>query len=109
VHRLILFTLLGLFVIVGHRCFAQCPETNPNCNAANNWVLGDSCGLYLGKDTTYNYKTALKANEGTAVLSDEQGNLLFYTDGIKIFNKHHTRLNNRLEAGYSCTQPSLFN
>jgi hypothetical protein len=31
---------------------AQCPETNPICNATNNWVVGDNLGIkWVGSDS----------------------------------------------------------
>jgi hypothetical protein len=53
VHRLILFTLLGLFVIVGHRCFAQIPETNPNYNSLNDWQIGENVRLGFASDSIF--------------------------------------------------------
>ncbi len=57
---------------------------------ANTWYFGN----YLGLD--FNSGTAVPLNdgqlntiEGVATISDSNGALLFYTDGIKIWNKFH--------------------
>jgi hypothetical protein len=44
--------------------------------------------------------------EGTAVISDTEGNLLFYTDGVSVFNKLHQVMPNgtNLWGSYSTTQ-----
>lgn len=57
---------------------------------ANTWYMGD----YIGLD--FNSGTAMPINdgqistiEGVATISDANGNLLFYTDGIKVWNRLH--------------------
>lgn len=39
------------------------------------------------------------SGEPSAVMSDDQGNLLFYTDGIRVWNSNHQQINNTLLMG----------
>ena len=57
---------------------------------ANVWYFGYNAGL----DFNTNPPTALTngacaTSEGSASISDKNGNLLFYTDGITVWNKNH--------------------
>jgi outer membrane protein OmpA-like peptidoglycan-associated protein len=62
---------------------------------ANIWYFGAYAGIDFSKG---NPKVLLdgKLNtvEGCATICDSEGNLLFYTDGIKIWNKNHTLMKN---------------
>ncbi|WP_139957883.1 T9SS type B sorting domain-containing protein [Flavicella sediminum] len=58
---------------------------------ANIWYFGEEAGL----DFNSGIPTALidgkvDTNEGCATISDKNGQLLFYTDGITVWNKNHT-------------------
>src|SRR4030095_14363471 len=46
---------------------------------------------------------------GTASISDSVGNLLFYTDGVTVWNKFHNVManGNNLHGGYSSSQSAL--
>jgi gliding motility-associated-like protein len=80
--------ILSLFVLVS---FAVKPLQAQNVQKeANTWYFGN----YLGID--FNSGTAVPLNdgqlatiEGVATISDANGSLLFYTDGIKVWNKIH--------------------
>ena len=65
-----------------------------NCSSpfgpTNIWYFGDHAGL----DFTTNPPTAIKndklyANEGCGIVSDYNGDLLFYTNGLDVWNKMH--------------------
>jgi len=59
----------------------------------NNWYFGDHAGI------TFNYgdppvaltdcSTAFWCNAATITESDSLGHLLFYSDGIKVYNRNH--------------------
>ena len=76
--------LLLLLLLTGNLVFAQ--------NENNNWFFGQNCGL------TFNPLAASTGNlntfEGCASISDESGNLLFYTDGKSVINKYHLSMTN---------------
>lgn len=52
-----------------------------------NWHFGCFAGINFGEDGTITQiPSSLQSREGTASVSDAEGNLLFYTDGTRIFN-----------------------
>ncbi|MFV8353024.1 T9SS type B sorting domain-containing protein [Flavobacterium sp. XS2P14] len=77
---------------------------------ANIWYFGDRAGMDFnsgtpvaltnGKQTTY---------EGSATISNSAGQLLFYTDGVSVYNKNHLLMENGsdLRGGYSSTQSAI--
>lgn len=82
------------------------------CNAQehNIWYFGGRAGL----DFNQNPPIALGGgrtltNEGTASIADANGNLLFYTDGVSVWNKNHQVMQNGhgLHGHYSSTQSAL--
>ena len=77
-----------------------------------NWYFGSGAGITFNTpDFSPVALTdgAMYADEGSAVISDAEGNLLFYTNGEQIWNrKHEIMLNgDELEGGRSSTQSSL--
>jgi gliding motility-associated-like protein len=80
-----------IFLIMLFCCFwvqAQSP--------AGIWYFGNKAGLNfnLGPNPVALFDSQLNTTEGCATLSDEFGNLLFYTDGISVWNKNHLVMNN---------------
>jgi gliding motility-associated-like protein len=78
--RAVLFTLIGCFFVVNS--YAQ--------KEANYWYFGVIAGVNFNTSPP----TALidgqtNWDEGTATISDKNGNLLFYTDGHSVWNKKH--------------------
>lgn len=71
------------------------------------WYFGDSAGVHFtsnGPQTTVN--SAMWAAEGCASISNDDGDLLFYTNGITVWNAQHDTLLNGdgLLGGASSTQ-----
>ncbi|WP_121667039.1 PKD domain-containing protein, partial [Mesonia aquimarina] len=57
---------------------------------AANWYFGDQAGLDFNSGTPVALTDGqLVQQEGCATISDENGNLLFYTNGIDIYNANH--------------------
>jgi gliding motility-associated-like protein len=57
---------------------------------ANFWYFGRQGGLnFNGGTATVAAGSNINTNEGCASFSNASGNLLFYTDGIKVWNKNH--------------------
>lgn len=56
-----------------------------------NWYFGRGAGIQFNNDGSVTPLTDSKISteEGCASISDESGNLLFYTDGITVFNHDH--------------------
>lgn len=80
---------------------------------ANNWFMGDGVGLTWNVTRSFSAKglfgttdetmeglpvfvsgSKISTLEGCFSLSDSEGNLLFYSDGMTIWNKKHTQMAN---------------
>lgn len=80
----LLFSLNLLFTLV---IFGQ--------NQANNWYFGQNAGLNFSSGNPVALTDgALNTPEGCSTISDSTGNLLFYTDGIDVWNKNHNLMPN---------------
>lgn len=98
----VLLTFLPFF------CYSQ--------KQGNVWYFGNHAGLDFNNTTplvlsdgnTYN-NSITQRSEGTAVICDSSGALLFYTNGEKIWNKDHQIMSNGndLMGHMSSTQSSL--
>jgi gliding motility-associated-like protein len=80
-------------------------------NEANIWYFGEYAGLDFNSGEPQVIPGHTWNHRGTSVYSDTLGNLLFYSDGIDIFNKnHHVMVNGEDLAGgsYAATQRVLF-
>ena len=57
----------------------------------SNWHFGNGAGIRFNNDgsITNVKKSKLDTFEGCATISDAFGELLFYTDGITVFNSDH--------------------
>ncbi|MDX5421356.1 MAG: hypothetical protein LPK07_11100 [Hymenobacteraceae bacterium] len=75
-----------------------------------NWYFGKNAGITFRGDTaTALTNGRLMTEEGSATLSDKEGNLLLYTDGITVWNRNHRVMpnGNGLMGGKSSTQSAL--
>ena len=80
--------LLGLFLIILF-------STSHSQNEFSKWYFGLQAGLdFLSSPPTLLTNGALNIAEGCATVSDVNGNLLFYTDGIVINNSNHVPMAN---------------
>ena len=100
--KLILFTLL--LIIVQSEIFSQ--------GEYYNWYFGKNAGISFspdGKDPYAITNSAMDTREGCAVISDSLGNLLFYTNGVKIWNRQHDIMLNctELHGSHSSTQSAI--
>ena len=64
------------------------------CNAqvgpGSNWYFGQNCGItFTTNPPTAVSGGALSTQEGCSTISDNAGNLLFYTDGSTVYTKNH--------------------
>lgn len=62
-------------------------------NQNNHWILGTSDLNFSTNPPSVN-TVQNTGNYGDAVVSDSSGNLLFYTDGTKVWNKNHQIMHN---------------
>lgn len=79
-------------------------------NEAANWYFGRNAGLTFNSGFPNALLDGeLDTIEGCSTISDSQGNLLFYSDGITIWNKNHTVMQNGtgLTGNDSSTQSAL--
>ena len=77
---------------------------------ADKWYFGVLAGLdFFSGSPVPVYGGALNTNEGCATISDNAGNLQFYTDGVTVWNKLHQVMPNGtgLMGGISSTQSSI--
>ncbi|MBF9253375.1 PD40 domain-containing protein [Pontibacter sp. 172403-2] len=75
-----------------------------------NWYFGKNAGItFKGDSAIAQTNGRLVTEEGSATLSDKNGNLLLYTNGITVWNgKHRVMPNgNGLMGGKSSTQSAL--
>lgn len=77
---------------------------------ATNWYFGEKAGLVFGGGAPIPvFNSAMTTPEGSASLSDKDGNLLFYTNGNAIWNRRHQLMDNgfSLNGSTSSTQSSI--
>ncbi|SDS41464.1 gliding motility-associated C-terminal domain-containing protein [Gillisia sp. Hel1_33_143] len=95
--------LLTLFIFsIPMLCFSQ-KETAY-------WHFGQSAGLHFtdsGVESISN--SSLQTSEGSASISDSYGNLLFYTDGTRVFDRTNEIMQNgsSLKGNASSTQSAI--
>jgi len=63
---------------------------------ASNWYFGEGAGLSFNGNGSVTAVTdgQLNTKEGCATISDSDGNLLFYTDGITVYTSTHSIMQN---------------
>ena len=63
-------------------------------NEGNIWYFGDGAGLDFNTGSPISIAGQLSTLEGCASIADNNGDLLFYTDGMLIYNKNHILMSN---------------
>lgn len=64
-------------------------------NQAKKWYFGTQAGLdFMTTPPTALINGTMNCSEGTACISDASGNILFYTDGMTIYNSAHLAMTN---------------
>ncbi|HYG51560.1 MAG TPA: T9SS type A sorting domain-containing protein [Flavobacteriales bacterium] len=79
-------------------------------NQADIWYFGHNAGLdFTGGSPVVLSNGALYADEGCSSISTPGGTLLFYTDGLTVYNKNHVAMPNGtgLNGGASTTHPAI--
>ncbi|MGJ8746106.1 T9SS type B sorting domain-containing protein [Polaribacter sp.] len=77
---------------------------------ANYWYFGDKAGLDFSTGAPVALTNGnINTEEGCATISDIDGNLLFYTDGVTVYNRNHNRMpnGNGLFGDSSSTQSAI--
>lgn len=73
-------------------CIALVSNAQPK--EGNIWCFGTNAGLDFNSGSPLSFTSSISTGEGCASISNEHGNLLFYTDGSSIYNKNHVLMNN---------------
>ena len=77
---------------------------------ASNWFFGNNAGIRFNADNSITPTTgALSTDEGCSSISDSNGQLLFYTDGITVFDRNNNPMPNGfgLNGSPSSTQSGI--
>ncbi|WP_430409037.1 T9SS type B sorting domain-containing protein [Kordia sp.] len=75
-----------------------------------NWFFGINAGLDFNSGTpTLLGNSQVNTLEGCSTISDENGSLLFYTDGVTVWNRLHEIMSNGTDliGSFSSTQSSI--
>lgn len=75
----------------------------------NNWVFGGKAWINFSTTPASVGTSAMSQLEGSSSISDINGNLLFYSDGVKVWNAQHQVMPNGtgLFGHFSSTQSSM--
>jgi gliding motility-associated-like protein len=79
-------------------------------NEANIWYFGFNAGLDFNSGSPVVLLDGeIDTNEGCATISDTNGQLLFYTDGVSVYNKNHNVMPNGsdLSGSWSSTHSAI--
>lgn len=75
-----------------------------------NWYFGNQAGLsFAGGTPVALTNSAMSTTEGCASISDANGNLMFYTNGLNVYNRNHVVMTNGagLNGHQSSTQSAI--
>ncbi len=94
-------SVLWILLLIPHFFFCQLYNAN--------WHFGLNCGITFTSGAPVQVASAIIANEGSSSISDVNGKLLFYTNGLSIWNSSHQVMPNGsgLLGHLSSTQSSL--
>ncbi|WAC01862.1 hypothetical protein N7U66_18655 [Lacinutrix neustonica] len=90
-------------------CFLLTAFVNAQ-NETANWFFGEKAGLNFNNGfASANLDGELVTTEGCSTISNRQGDLLFYSDGITVWNKNHEIMQNGtgLAGDDSSTQSAI--
>ncbi|HLP11936.1 MAG TPA: T9SS type A sorting domain-containing protein [Flavobacteriales bacterium] len=77
---------------------------------ADNWHFGHNASIdFTSGSPVVTTGSGFYGDEGGSSISTPGGTLLFYTDGLTVWNKNHVPMPNGtgLNGGFSCTQPAI--
>ena len=81
---------LFLIIIVTIMNFNYTYSQNANLNRTKHWYFGNHAGLDFNNGSPVaDTNGQMNVWKGSAVVSDTNGNLLFYSDGIGVWNRNH--------------------
>jgi len=93
--------LYPIFILSGLVCKSQ--------GENNQWCFGNLAGLNFNSGSPVAVSSQVNTTEGSSSIADAAGNLLFYSDGITVWNSNHMPMPNGfgLNGGTSSTQSAL--
>jgi hypothetical protein len=84
------YVILLFFLLQSITCYSQYDSPGNY-----NWAYGLNGGLnFVNGTSPAVFTTSIYSNEAAAAVSDESGNLLFYTDGTTIWDRNHNIMPN---------------
>ncbi len=96
------YHIVGVLIFLMLSLFSQ--------NETNHWYFGSQAGLsFSTSPPTVLTNGAITGGEGCATISDVNGNLLFYSNGVNVWNSAHNIManGNGLMGSISTTQAAL--
>ncbi|MEA3496940.1 MAG: PKD domain-containing protein, partial [Bacteroidota bacterium] len=96
-----IFLLVAILLVFNKLSYSQTGQGNVWCfgnHAGLNFSTGNPVAFYSGQTNNL---------EGSATISDSAGNLLFYTDGMTIWNANHQTMETGLYGHSSATQSGV--
>lgn len=83
--------------------------TSAQDKTTNTWCFGWYAGIDFNSNSPTSMSTSSFAGEGCSSICDNNGNLLFYTSGVKVFDHLHNLMSNGngLYGNISTTQSAL--
>ena len=100
----------NLFIVFNLFLFLYSLPIKPQAGPYSNWYFGTNAGITFNSGAPVALTDgALTTTEGVATISDNSGNLLFYTNGITVWNRNHLIMTNGngLLGDFSSTQSSI--
>jgi photosystem II stability/assembly factor-like uncharacterized protein len=79
-------TIIALGLLIPHFLFSQ--------HLADNWLFGDFGLKFQDDSIIIQHDYAIHENRGEGIISDKNGNLLFYSDGFNVWNRNHELMPN---------------
>src|SRR6188508_239275 len=78
-------------------------------NQNSQWYFGNNAGINFMNSPPTSQTGSMIASEGCASVADAAGNLLFYTNGVTIYNQNHQVMANgtNLNGDISSTQSAF--
>lgn len=96
-----------LLIILGSCCLCSAVLAQKQTTA---WYFGEKAGLYFSTGIPLPATgSSMNTEEGTSSICDKDGNLLFYSNGVYIWNRNHELMDNglNLSGSASSTQSSI--
>lgn len=93
------FVILFSFIFENNISFnnlllAQIKYENIDNQIAKNWHFGQNCCISFELDTIQQNYSKINTEEGVCSISDNKGNLVFYSDGVNLYNSNHELVEN---------------